>query len=122
MPRTYISFIGFHTLCLSVTRGYGEHSSLTTAATVEWRRRSAEGGAAAARRGRRAGAPGRLGGPPAEAKAMVLPLTPDEALVVNVARDLDCGSMIEQAHHRAGAQHPHEGGLRCRLGQEGKQC
>jgi len=35
---------------------------------------------------------------PPEAEATFLPLTPDEALVVDVARGLDSGSMIEQAH------------------------
>jgi len=49
---TYILFIGF-----CVTRGCGDHSPLTTAAILEWRRRSAwgvlQGGAAAARRGLR---------------------------------------------------------------------
>ena len=29
---------------------------------------------------------------------MILPRTPDEPLVVDVARGLDSGSMIEQAH------------------------
>jgi hypothetical protein len=33
-----------------------------------------------------------------EAETMILPHTPDEALVVDVARGLDGGSMIEQAH------------------------
>ena len=33
-----------------------------------------------------------------EAETMILPRTPDEALVVDVARGLDSGSMIEQAH------------------------
>jgi len=33
-----------------------------------------------------------------EAETMILLRTPDEALVVDVARDLDGGSMIEQAH------------------------
>jgi len=46
----YISFIGIHTLCDSVTRGYGDHSPLTTAAILEWRRRSAWGCVAAAAR------------------------------------------------------------------------
>jgi len=32
------------------------------------------------------------------AEAMILPLTPEEALVVDVARSLDSGTMIEQAH------------------------
>ena len=35
---------------------------------------------------------------PSEAEAMILPRTPDESLVVDVARGLDSGSMIEQAH------------------------
>ena len=35
---------------------------------------------------------------PSEAEMMILPGTPDEALVVDVARGLDSGSMIEQAH------------------------
>jgi len=33
-----------------------------------------------------------------EAETMILPRTPDEALVVDVARGLDSGSMIEQAY------------------------
>ena len=33
-----------------------------------------------------------------EAETMFLPRTPDEALVVDVVRGLDSGSMIEQAH------------------------
>jgi hypothetical protein len=33
-----------------------------------------------------------------ETETMILPLTPDEALVVDVARGLGSGSMIEQAH------------------------
>jgi hypothetical protein len=37
-------------------------------------------------------------GRPTEAETMILPLTPDESLVVDVARGLDSGSMIEQAH------------------------
>ena len=36
---------------------------------------------------------------PSEAETMILPRTPDESLVVDVARGLDSGSMIEQAHH-----------------------
>ena len=32
-----------------------------------------------------------------EAQAMVLPLAPDEALVVNVARGLGGGNMVEEA-------------------------
>ena len=35
---------------------------------------------------------------PAEAETVILPRTPDEPLVVDVARGLDSGSMIEQAH------------------------
>ncbi len=35
---------------------------------------------------------------PAEAETVILPRTPDEALVVDVARGLDSGSMIEQSH------------------------
>ena len=34
---------------------------------------------------------------PSEAETMILPRTPDESLVVDVARGLDSGSMIEQA-------------------------
>ena len=34
----------------------------------------------------------------AEAEAVILPRTPDEPLVVDVARGLDSGSMIEQTH------------------------
>ena len=37
-------------------------------------------------------------GRPPEAKAMTLPLPPNEALVVDVAGGLDSGCMIEQAH------------------------
>jgi hypothetical protein len=33
-----------------------------------------------------------------EAETMILPRTPNEALVVDVARGLDSGSMIEQAY------------------------
>ena len=35
---------------------------------------------------------------PSEAEPVILPRTPDEHLVVDVARGLDSGSMIEQAH------------------------
>ena len=35
---------------------------------------------------------------PSEAETMILPRTPDEALVVDIARGLDSGSMMEQAH------------------------
>ena len=35
---------------------------------------------------------------PSEAEAMILPRTRDESLVVDVARGLDSGSMLEQAH------------------------
>ena len=35
---------------------------------------------------------------PSEAEPVILPRTPDEPLVVDVARGLDSGSMIEQAH------------------------
>ena len=35
---------------------------------------------------------------PTEAETMILPRPPDEALVLDVARGLDSGSMIEQAH------------------------
>ena len=35
---------------------------------------------------------------PSEAEPVILPRTPDEPLVVDVARGLDRGSMIEQAH------------------------
>ena len=48
-------------LCDCVTRGCGDHSPLTTAAILEWRRRSAWGGAAAARRGLRGLGPDRPG-------------------------------------------------------------
>jgi hypothetical protein len=37
------------------------------------------------------------GGAFPEAETMIFPLTPDEALVVDVARGLDSGSMVEQA-------------------------
>ena len=36
---------------------------------------------------------------PAEAEAVILARTPDEPLVVDVARGLDGGGVIEQAHH-----------------------
>ena len=65
-------------------------------------RRSARDGAAAARRGRREGVPVRPVAPedvrPSEAETMIPPLTPDEALVVDIARGLDSGSMIDHAH------------------------
>ena len=35
--------------------------------------------------------------PSTEAETMILPCTPDEALVVDVASGLDSGTMIEQA-------------------------
>jgi len=35
---------------------------------------------------------------PSGAETMILPRTPDESLVVDVARGLDSGSMIDQAH------------------------
>ena len=35
---------------------------------------------------------------PSEAETVILPRTPDEALVVDVARGPDSGSMIEQTH------------------------
>jgi hypothetical protein len=31
-------------------------------------------------------------------EAMILPITPDEALVVDITRGLESGTMIEQAH------------------------
>ena len=37
---------------------------------------------------------------PAEAEAVILPRTPDEPLVFDVARGLDGGSMIEQTHQK----------------------
>ena len=46
-------------------------------------------------------------GRPTEAEAMILPPTPEEALVVDVAKGLDSGSMIEQAS----VLHPHAGTL-----------
>ena len=36
---------------------------------------------------------------PAEAEAVILPRTPDEPLVVDVARGLDGSGVIEQTHH-----------------------
>jgi len=80
-------------MCLSVTRGYGDHTPFTTAVTLEWRTSgtSAEGGAAAARRGRRGEKELQVGlvasedGRPPEAEAMILPLTLDEAFVVDSA-------------------------------------
>jgi len=54
---------------------------------------------AAARRGQRGKGPGRPEDVrPSEAETMILLRTPDESLVVDVARGLDSGSMIEQAH------------------------
>jgi len=47
---------------------------------------------------------------PTEAETMILPLTPDEVLVVDVARGPDSGSMIEQAH-RILMQVPYSVGL-----------
>ena len=44
-------------------------------------------------RGRRGGAPGRL-----DSDAMILALTPNESLVVDVARGLDGGAVVEPAH------------------------
>jgi len=44
-----VYFIGIRMLCLGVTRNYGDHSPLTNAATLEWRRRSDLYGAAAAK-------------------------------------------------------------------------
>ena len=35
---------------------------------------------------------------PAESETVILPRTPDEPLVVDVARGLDSGNMIEQTH------------------------
>ena len=49
---------------------------------------------------------------PSEAETVILPRTPDEALVVDVARDLDSGSMIEQSHRL----------IKCRRLQGGGQC
>ena len=90
-------------LCDYVTRGYGDHPPLTIAASVERRRRSAWGGAAVVRPVQRGGGPGPgLVAPedvgPAEAETVILPRTPDEPLVVDVARGLDGGSMMEQTH------------------------
>ena len=74
----YILFSGIHKLCLRVTRGYCGRCPLTTAATLEWGRRSAEGGADAARQGRQEGAPGLLGGagrwPPDGSRSNDLPV------------------------------------------------
>ena len=53
-----------------------------------------------------------------EAETMILPRTPDEALVVDVARALDSGSMIEQAHRIPCMQDA----VQCRLSQGGRQC
>ena len=60
-PNIFRKWRQARTTDLSVARGYGDRSPLTTAATLEWRRRSDLDGAAAARQGRRGGAPGRLG-------------------------------------------------------------
>jgi len=53
---------------------------------------------------------------PTEAELMIIPT--DEALIVNVARGLDSGSMIEQAHHII-MQVPYSVGYH---GEEGRQC
>jgi len=84
-----------------------EVAVLTTAAilVLEWRRRSTWGGAAAARRGQRGGVPvhNRVGlvAPedvrPSDAEMLILPRTPDEALVVDVARGLDSGTKKKSA-------------------------
>ena len=58
----YISFIGIHKLVLCVTRGYGDHPPLTSDAALEEEKRNQLEHAAAARRERREGGPGRLGG------------------------------------------------------------
>jgi len=82
-------------LCDCVTRGCGDHSPLTTAAILEWRRRSSWGGAAAARRGQRGESQFGLVVPedvrPSEAETMILPRTPYKSLV---ARGLDFGRVL----------------------------
>ncbi len=50
---------------------------------------------------------------PAEAEAVILARTPDEPLVVDVARGLDSGSMIEQGTASA-CRHPTVWGDICR--------
>jgi len=99
-------------------RGYSGHSPLTTTATLDWQTRSDLDGAAADRRGRREcqrRSP-RLAwlvtpedGRPTEAQAMILPLTPDEALVVDVARGRDSGRDMGSllAHFSVTPQLPH---------------
>ena len=58
----YISFIGIRKLLLCVTRGYGDHPPLTSDAALEEEKRNQLEHAAAARRERREGGPGLLGG------------------------------------------------------------
>jgi len=54
---------------------------------------------------------------PSEAETMILPRTPDESRVVDVARGLDICQ-----HDRASAPHPHAGIIQCRLPLGGGQC
>jgi len=54
-------------------------SPLTTAAILEWQRRSAWGGAAAAPRAAKFGLVAPEDGRPMAAETMILPLTPDES-------------------------------------------
>ena len=54
---------------------------------------------------------------PAEAETVILPRTPDEPFVVDVARGFDGGSMIEQ-----NAPHPHAYILQCRRLPGGRRC
>jgi len=76
----------------SVTRGHGDDSPLTTAATFECRRRSDLAGAAVRAEGGekepQVGLVAPEDGRPTEAEAMILTLTPDEALVVYGAYSL----------------------------------
>ena len=53
---------------------------------------------------------------PAEAEAVILARPPDEPLVVDVARGLDSGSMIEQAHRILMQVETRAGSTRQRVG------
>jgi len=85
-------------------RGYGDHSpptvTLMTAEALEGQRRSASGGAVVRAEGSQeeheVGLGASVDGRPMEADMMVLPLAPDEALVVDVAICPDSSSMVDR--------------------------
>jgi len=56
-----------------------------------------------------------------EAEAKVLPLPPDEGLVVDVSRGPGGGTIIEQTHGVL-MEAAYGVGLRCRLSRRGRQC